>query len=302
MGTPFAEVIGDPIAQSKSPLIYKRWLAQIGLDGDYRSTRVAPADLAAFLATRRADPDWRGCNVTIPHKQAVMPLLEAIVPGAQTIGSVNCVGRDGDRLVGHNSDIDGVAAALSGIELRGAKTVMIGAGGGALAALRYLLDGKVESIHSLVRDPVKAASLRDVDSDRVVILPLSRCSEALVGSKIIINASPLGMHGAVTMPTELLAAVAANAAGATIFDMVYHPLETALLATARAHGGKAVDGLTMLIGQARAAFTLFFDEQAPHDGLQTLRDILTSTPGHRASGEGVDSKAGAYLDPSDQRR
>src|SRR5687768_14145419 len=72
----YAEVIGDPVAQSRSPALHKAWLAACGLEGDYRATHVLPEDLPAYIAARRADPDWRGCNVTVPHKQAVIPLLD----------------------------------------------------------------------------------------------------------------------------------------------------------------------------------------------------------------------------------
>ena len=109
---PYAEVIGDPIAHSKSPQIHRHWLQQTGLDGDYRATRVSREGLAGYFAERRADPDWRGCNVTIPHKENVAPLIDDVASDAAAIGAVNCVIREGDRLVGYNSDVNGIAAAL----------------------------------------------------------------------------------------------------------------------------------------------------------------------------------------------
>ena len=115
MSVPFAEVIGDPVAQSKSPLIHKHWLQLLDIEGDYLRTRVETADLGAFLAERRADPDWRGCNVTVPHKEAVVRLLDELDESAATVGAVNCVVPRSGRLVGYNTDVDGVAAALCSI-------------------------------------------------------------------------------------------------------------------------------------------------------------------------------------------
>lgn len=270
----YAEVIGDPIAQSKSPAIHKAWLAACGLEGDYRATRVTPADLAAYVAARRADADWRGCNVTIPHKQAIIPLLDAIDPGARAIGAVNCVHRISDALEGRNSDIDGIAAALDAIPLEGRKVALIGAGGAARAAIAYLAQREVGGLALLVRDPKKAEALREM-APRMAIRALTEADEALSETHLIINASPMGMDGAAPMPPALLDAIAARSAGAALFDMAYKPLETAFLATGRAHGGTAIDGLTMLVGQARAAFALFFGHPAPA-GEAALRHLLAT--------------------------
>jgi shikimate dehydrogenase len=272
MGIPYAEVIGDPIAHSKSPLIHKHWLARLGLEGDYRATRVAPEDLPAFIARRRADPDWRGCNVTIPHKERILPLLDAIEPGAAEIGAVNCVAPQGGALTATNTDIDGVAAALSGASLEGRKVALIGAGGGARAALRYLLSQRPPRIAILVRNPAKAAHFA---GGAVEVLPLDRCEDGLASVAAIVNASPMGMAGCPEMPDPLLAAVTRNAPGTVLFDMVYKPLETRFLAAGAAAGGVPVDGLTMLIGQARAAFERFFGRPPPPDD-GSLRHLLTT--------------------------
>lgn len=271
MAAPYAEVIGDPIAQSKSPLIHRHWLAALGIEGDFLATRVAPDALPDFLARRRGDPDWRGCNVTIPHKVAVMPLLDRVDPGAAAIGAVNCIAPGPDGLVGRNTDIDGVAAALAGLELEGRKVALIGAGGGARAAIRYLLDARA-SILILVRDPEKARAFR---AGRVEIQPLDRAEAAFRDVAAIVNASPMGMAGAADWPPSLLAAVDAHARGKTLFDMVYKPLETPFLAAGGANGARCIDGLTMLVGQAKAAFRHFFGQDAPEDDAR-LRDLLVT--------------------------
>jgi shikimate dehydrogenase len=268
-----AEVIGDPIAQSKSPIIHKYWLAQLGIAGDYLRTRVAAGELAAFLSRRRSDPDWRGCNVTIPHKETIIPLLDQLNPGAEAIGAVNCVAPQGGALVGYNTDIDGVAAALDETELEARKATVIGAGGGARAVVAYLV-GRHARITVLARNPAKAEPLLALATN-VEIIPFDRAEDALNGAAAIINASPLGMSGAPPMPPPMLEAVARNAAGATLFEVVTTPVATPFLAAGLTSADRIVDGLTMLIGQARRAFELFYGTVPPPED-KKLRDLLTT--------------------------
>ena len=276
MVAPFAEVIGDPIAQSKSPIIHRHWLQQLGMEGDYVATRVTADELAGFIERRRTDPLWRGCSVTIPHKQAIMPLLDEIDPGARAIGAANCVVPRAQRLLGFNTDIDGVAAALDRTLLEGRKAAVIGAGGGARAVIAYLAGRKVRQLVLLVRDPKKAQPLRELAPEGgMEILSLEQRDAAFDDAAAIINASLLGMVGAAAMSEVLLESVARHARGATLFDLVTTPSETPFLAAGRAHGGHAVDGLTMLVGQASRAFELFFGQPAPAPD-QQLRDLLTT--------------------------
>lgn len=274
MGVVYAEVIGDPVAQSKSPVIHNHWLSRLGLEGEFRAVRVRREELPDYLADRRADPDWRGCSVTMPHKQAILPLLDHVEADALAIGAVNCVHPGPHGLTGRNSDVEGVGAALASTELAGHKATVIGAGGAARAAIRHLLDRDVRLIALLVRDPVKAATLREnCAGTRIEIWPLGRCDGAMAGARAIVNASPMGMEGAAGMPAGLLACIAAHAPRATLFDMVYKPLETRFLETGRANGGIAVDGLAMLVGQARSQFETFFGHSPPDDD-GALRALL----------------------------
>jgi shikimate dehydrogenase len=242
----WAEVIGDPIAHSKSPIIHGFWLDCLGIEAIYKATLVTPDSLEAYFEARLRDPDWRGCNVTIPHKQAVLPFLDE----ASAIGAVNCIIREDGRLIGRNTDVDGIAEALAGADL--SKCVVIGAGGGARAALAWL--EKAKEIVNITRQNI----------DKV---------ELISGATLIVNATPLGMAYAGPMPQALLDALPA---GATALDMVYQPLDTPFLQAARARGLHAVDGLTMLIGQAREAFRLFFGAAPPADRDAELRAILTA--------------------------
>jgi shikimate dehydrogenase len=276
MGTPFAEVIGKPIGQSKSPIIHKYWLDLLRIDGDYLRTEVAADHLQELLDRRRSDRDWRGCNVTIPHKESVVASLDRLDRGASAIGAVNCIVPESSELVGYNSDIDGVAAALDCAELRGRKAVLIGAGGGARAVVAYLAARGIASIAIVARSPPKASALRALAPDTAIeITDFDGAEPAFVGAAVIINASPLGMDGAEPMQPSLLKSVRNHAGGATIFDLVTTPVETEFLRAGEAVGGVTVDGLTMLVGQAARAFELFFGAQAPSPD-QELRGLLTS--------------------------
>jgi shikimate dehydrogenase len=281
-GVRYAEVIGDPIAQSKSPIIHKYWLERLKLAGDYRRTFVPKGSLADHLSARRDDPDWLGCNVTIPHKEDAVALVDRLDPKAAAIGAVNCVVRVPDGLAGANTDVDGIAAALDGTALDGAKSAIIGAGGGARAAIAYLASRNVAKIVVLVRDPIKAGKLREIAPGPSLEIGHFGDAEALLdGVEAIVNASPLGMARCPAMPHDLLAAVAHRAAGTIVFDMVYDPIDTRFLATGRDAGARSVDGLTMLIGQAAKAFELFFGE-APPPGDAELRGLLVTDRYHSA--------------------
>ena len=134
MGIPYAEVIGDPIAHSKSPIIHQFWLRKLGFEGDYRSTRVTAQGLGDYLETRRSDPDWLGCNVTMPHKVAIAPRLDGLFEGAKATGAVNLVKNVDGKLAGSNTDLRGFAEPFrEEIDERGT-AALIGAGGAARAA------------------------------------------------------------------------------------------------------------------------------------------------------------------------
>jgi len=266
----YAEVIGNPVAQSKSPIIYAYWLTKLGMAGDYRRERVSPNKLGGYLRDRRADPVWRGCSVTIPHKEAVIGYLDELDPSAAAVGAVNCVAADPSGLIGYNTDVDGVAAALRDVPIQGSKVVIIGGGGAARAAIACLAEHGAGEIVVLVRDPARAKPLRPLFSSLQIAL-LGAARTLLKDSGTVINASPLGMTGCPAMPEDLLESLRSESAP-TVFDMVYDPIDTAFLS---AGGGKRVDGLEMLIGQAARAFELFFGAPAPEPD-DRLRELLIS--------------------------
>lgn len=298
MGVPYAEVIGDPIAQSKSPVIHKFWLEKLGIGGDYRATRVTADALPAFLAERRCDPDWRGCNVTMPLKQAIMPCLDMVADDG--IGAVNCVVPEATGLTGRNTDAPGFLAALRTVSpLEGTASPnqvapcfeLIGAGGAARAVAAAL---RGADIYFYNRTASKAEALAD-EFGPGAAYGFGHGLEALGGrgdreydpgypgvtpnrgadqrySHVIVNASSMGMAGHPPLPIAL----ESYPKDTIVCDLVYHPLETPLLKEARRLGMRTVDGLAMLIGQARFAFEYFFGRPAPREHDSELRRRLTS--------------------------
>ena len=272
MGVPYAEVIGDPIAHSKSPLIHKYWLERLGLAGDYRAVRVTADELPAYFESRHADPDWRGCNVTIPHKEAAISLLDEVEdPG---IGAVNCVVPRNGRLIGRNTDSGGLDQAWNFDVPTDAPVCIIGAGGAAKAAFESLDMLAVYQFHLIARDPAKVRPLLAPHRDYARHFGFDRGEQALAECVGVINATPLGMHGFPPMPDSILAGLAGVRRGGFALDMVYSPLETVFLSRARKEGLQVVDGLTVLIGQARYAFFHFFGGSLVCEEDPRLRELL----------------------------
>jgi shikimate dehydrogenase len=285
MGVPYAEVIGDPIAHSRSPAIHKFWLETLGLDYDYRSRRIAAADLPAYLEACRRDPLWCGASITIPHKQAVLGLLDALAWPAGSIGAVNAVTREGaadPRLIGHNTDAFGLLDTLRdwlAPEWRHRFASIIGTGGAA-AAVAWALAQEHFLLIVYSRSDARGAAFRQrfapPDVDFVQPLEaLAREGAADWGDRsgvreILVNATPLGMRGFAPLPVNL----AGMAPGTLIYDLVYDPVETALLRDARERGFPVISGLDMLIAQAARAFTLFFGEEAPREHDDALKALL----------------------------
>ena len=265
MTRPYAEVIGDPVAHSKSPRMHRFWLDQLGLAADYRAHRVAADELEPYLNDRRRDPTWRGCNVTIPLKQSVIPHMSALGPEARGIGAVNTVVHQGNgELLGLNTDAHGVLFALAGTSAEHA--VVIGAGGAGRAALFALKVMGVEGVTVVNRDMIRArAALDDLEVDGRV-QPLGSSPPA----DLVINASALGMSGQPPLAFD----VSVLPPHATVFEMVYAPLETPLLAGARARGLRTIDGLVMLAEQGAMAFAAFFNAGPDQADTLALRDVL----------------------------
>lgn len=263
MGVPYAEVIGDPIAHSKSPLIHKFWLEKLGIEGDYRTVRVTREGLADYLQVRREDPDWRGCNVTMPLKASVRSYLDRESETVATTRAANLITREDSKLSGHNSDIAGVAAALMGVGIRSAMVCIIGGGGAARAALAFLEGYQPTVVKLLVREPTKVMKMLSFFPPAVEVLPLCDPAEAMCSADILINATPMGMNGGPAMLEEVIDWLSHLHPAATVFDMVYAPSETHLLQAATAIGYRSIGGAKMLAGQAAESFEGFYGVRPP---------------------------------------
>lgn len=284
MMQPYAEVIGDPVAQSKSPAIHGFWLDKLGLDADYRATRVGADTLATFVADRRDDPQWRGCNVTMPLKQAFAAHLDATDPGAARIGAVNTIVRTSDNmLVGHNTDAGGFLEPLRPLlaETHWFRMARILGTGGAARAIVSALAGEGFALLLAGRDPAKARALLDElapegEHHAVDIAHFAAPTDFAFDDRkgcldLIVNASPLGMRGQPALPFDWSHAPP----GSIAYDIVTDPVDTVFLKDARAAGFRTIDGLAMLIGQAAAAFAMFFGKPAPREHDAELRKLLT---------------------------
>ena len=274
MNLPYAEVIGDPVSQSKSPTIHNFWLGKLGIDAEYRATHVRPGGLADYLADRRADPLWRGCNVTMPHKQAVMPLLSSIQSPADTIGAVNTIYPVSDELlVGTNTDANGFLEPLR-VELGKThyfRMARILGTGGAARAIIAALAGEGFTLVVAGRDPQKARALLDEltpggEHHAVALNHFAYPTDFAFDDRegcldLIVNASPLGMTGNPELEFDWSHAPPSSIA----YDIVTSPVETRFLANARTYGFSTINGLSMLIGQAAIAFEKFFGTPPPRE-------------------------------------
>jgi len=285
MTKPYAEVIGDPIAQSKSPAIHNFWLAKLGIDADYRACHVTPDQLTNYISARRADPDWRGCNVTMPHKQAVMSLIGAIEVPADGIGAVNTItpGSDGG-LSGTNTDAAGFLEPLRRnlAQTHYFRMARILGTGGAARAIISALAGEGFTLVVAGRDPRKARALLDElapqgEHHAIDLAHFADATDFPFDDRegcldLVINASSLGMTGQPPLAFDWSHAPP----GSIAYDIVTAPLDTPFLQGARARGLRTIDGLSMLIGQAAVAFERFFGQTPPREHDAELRTLLTS--------------------------
>lgn len=270
-GRAYAEVIGDPIAHSKSPLIHNFWLERLGIDAEYRATRVVRSVLADYFAMRRKDSFWRGCNVTIPHKEASISCLNGLDGAASSVGAVNTViPREAGRLAGYNTDVEALAHELEGtLNFLAAAEIgaaVIGTGGAARAILGVYRRYGLSHITIVARDAVKATSLL---SEFGLNGSVQGLDQKLAVGGLLVNASPLGMTGQPALDLQF-------SGSPLVFDLVYAPVETPLLRAARSRGLATLDGFVLLIGQAALAFHRLFGVERPVGVEQELRALLTA--------------------------
>lgn len=253
-----AGVMGWPVAHSCSPRLHGFWLKAYGIDGAYVPFAVRPEHLARALGALSA-LGLAGVNLTVPHKETALASLDEVEPLARRIGAVNTVVVDAaGRLVGSNTDVFGFMANLRegapAWRADSGPAVVLGAGGAARAVCAGLQDTGVTAIRLVNRSPGRAERLAHDLGGPIAVKPWSERSGALEGAALVVNTTTLGMAG--QPPLDL--ALDTVAPGCVVCDLVYVPLETPLLAQARASGLVALDGLGMLLHQARPGFAAWF--------------------------------------------
>ncbi|HEV7256296.1 MAG TPA: shikimate dehydrogenase [Bosea sp. (in: a-proteobacteria)] len=250
-------IIGHPVAHSRSPLIHGTWLAEHGLRGSYERVDVAPEDLPAFVERLRAG-EFTGGNVTVPHKEAMLPLIDEVSEAARAIGAVNTLWREGTRICGDNTDVSGFLAHLDatvpGWDER-VRTVLVLGAGGAARGIGFGL--KVRGVRRIIlanRSRTRADELAASLGAPVEAADWAQ-RNALVGqADLVVNTTALGMHGQPPLDLDLTHL----RPGTIVDDIVYVPLMTPLLVDAERRGGVIVDGLGMLLHQAVPGFARWF--------------------------------------------
>lgn len=264
-----AGVFGHPVTHSRSPRLHGFWLQRYGIDGAYIPLGVAPGGFGAAVRAL-VDLGFRGANVTIPHKLAAFEICDAVAPFARRAGAVNTlIFRDG-RIEGSNTDgfgfLESIREAAPGWRADAGPAVLLGAGGAARAIAAALLDAGAPLVTLVNRTAAKAEALaRDLGG------PIHVADRPpLEDAALLVNTTSLGMQGQPGLEVDL----APLPASAVVADIVYVPLETRLLAAARARGLVAVDGLGMLLHQARPGFEAWFGVAPQVD--QALRDVVAA--------------------------
>ena len=254
---PLAAVIGRPVGHSRSPALFAHWLRSLGLRGHYVPIEVAPERLGEVL---RVLPGlgFRGVNVTVPLKEAALALAHRASDRAAAIGAANTLTFEGGRIHADNTDGHGFLQNLRqgapGWDPARGPAAVLGAGGAARAVLASLLDAGAPEIRLANRTRARAEALAEELGPRVTVHDWSDAGAALDGAGLVVNATSLGMAGQPPLDVDL----AALPPGAVATDLVYVPLETPLLAAARARGCTTVDGLGMLLHQAVPGFERWF--------------------------------------------
>ncbi|HKQ95957.1 MAG TPA: shikimate dehydrogenase [Aestuariivirgaceae bacterium] len=246
-------VIGWPIGHSRSPLIHNYWLETHSLPGRYAARAVQPAELARFFESFH-DSGLLGCNVTVPHKEATARLLAIEDDLTARLHAVNTVFLRKQSLVGTNTDgygfITNLEHAVPDLALSGASVLVLGAGGSARAVVGALLAAGVERIDVTNRTRSRAHEISRLFGDRLFDLDWNDREAALSRCDLLVNTTVLGMTGQPALDLSL----DGLPRHAVVADLVYSPLETGLLARARARDHRTADGLGMLLYQAQAAF------------------------------------------------
>lgn len=260
--TRIAGVFGWPVDHSRSPRLHGYWLKQAGIDGAYIPFATHPSKLEQGI---RALPalGFRGGNITLPHKERAVAFVDALTPTAKRIGAINTlVVREDGSILGDNSDGFGFIANLQQLQPQWRGTdgpaVLLGAGGAARAIVVSLLDAGAPEIRIVNRTTRRAEEIAEAVGGPIRVLPWDARAEALKDAALLVNGTTLGMAGQQPLEIDLTQLPT----GAVVYDIVYVPLQTELLKAAQARGNQTVDGIGMLLHQARPGFRAWFGADA----------------------------------------
>ena len=250
-------VIGWPISHSRSPMIHGYWLRQHGIDGSYTRQPVEPETLSSFIGSLRAN-GFAGCNVTLPHKEAMFRLVKPADESVKRLQAVNTVYWHENQWNGTNTDgegfINSLAAGAPGLHLRGNRVVLLGAGGASVAIINALLEQGVSEIAVTNRSIEKAEALAARFGSAIKPHDWSLRNDVLADASLVVNTTSLGMTGQPPLDVDL----AKLDAKSVVTDIVYSPMRTSLLRDAAARGNTVVEGIGMLLHQAVRGFELWF--------------------------------------------
>lgn len=273
-----AFVAGYPIAHSRSPLIHGHWLRQLGIAGSYERKAVTPEDFPAFLQTLRSG-EYRGGNITIPHKEAALKLADSVDPVAEAIGAANTLWVEEGRIFATNTDETGFLANLdaSAPGWDNCDTaIVLGAGGASRAILHGLRERGLKQIHVVNRTVERARELADRFGGPISAHGLEALDELLVDAGLFVNTSSLGMENG-DVPKLAFSRMLPTA---VVTDIVYVPLKTPFMQAAEGFGLKTVDGLGMLLHQAVPGFERWFGTRP--EVTEELRDLVLADIGRHS--------------------
>jgi shikimate dehydrogenase len=276
-----AGVIGHPLGHSISPALFQAAFKAAGIDATYEAWETPPETLGGRVQALRGD-DYYGANVTIPHKEAIVLMLDERSEVATKAGAVNTVVHDGGKLVGHNTDVAGFARSLredAKFDPKGKPTMLLGSGGAARAVALALIEAGASLIYVVARQP------RKIDRMVVDLKPLTQTGttiswaywgdgsylRALNEADLIVNCTPLGVAGSESAGQSPIAADLIQPR-TTVFDLVYNPKETPFAAAAKSRGAKAVTGLGMLVYQAAESFKLWTGKEADTSAMRAAAE------------------------------
>ncbi|OCL26921.1 shikimate dehydrogenase [Orenia metallireducens] len=261
-------LFGYPVEHSFSPAMHNSAFKERNLNSLYLPFAIKPENVEEAVKGIKA-LNLRGVNVTIPHKQAVIPYLDELSEEAELIGAVNTIENRDGRLIGYNTDGRGFIRSLKeegDFEVKGKKALIIGAGGAARAVVFQLVLEGIDKVYISDLDQELAQTLADdvnnrVDSAKVVVISSKKVDETVVKVDLVVNATPVGMYPKVDVKPVVSAEVLHK--NLVVYDLVYNPVETVLLKAAKKAGAKAVSGLGMLLYQGAIAFEIWTGVDAP---------------------------------------